>query len=482
MHIAASECTVPDICTVSSNREAALQPRMSQRFEVVIVALSLLVGHVLPAGEIPEGSVLVARITDPVIRAGVEAAINRNLNPAATEWYYPGYFNITAHGRTYGDGATWPGLDSWEMAGAYLELGRTRMVLDYFDYVRASQRRDGDIPFAIFKGDTPAVTFLRGLKPPEDIFTYDPPKRVGLPTFSQSPHSWIGLFEHWQPKANPLSTLGPVCYILTAAEIYDKTHSKEWLRDRIESVESAAIYLLGRKSANGLIAGSGFYVELPPRYEWDGVTQCYVIHAFRELGRLCKVTGDDAKNAKWTAEADTLRNSFIEAFWRTDHFGEYVNPKHGLVDTHGLSDVNWAAVGFGIAEGERLNALWPRLLREPGFWLADIPTQIVTKPFTYEKWELNEPLPFEQPTATNDLAAMGRVWYLEAMACRRMHADERLVASVRLVCQAADHGFWRERYHANRDGSISRDGAEEYCEYPAILVRVVLGNPDVFCK
>ena len=32
--------------------------------------------------------------------------------------------------------ATWPGLDSWQMAGAYLFLDRTRLVLDYFEFVR----------------------------------------------------------------------------------------------------------------------------------------------------------------------------------------------------------------------------------------------------------------------------------------------------------------------------------------------------------
>ena len=56
---------------------------------------------------------------------------------------------------------------------------------------------------------------------------------------------------------------------------------------------------------------------------------------------------------------------------------------------------------------------------------------MVTKPFTYEKWELNEPLPFPIGSRLHDVAAMGRVWYLEATACRRMHANERLVESVR---------------------------------------------------
>jgi hypothetical protein len=75
-------------------------------------------------------SSFVSAISDPVIRFGLESAIGKNLLPAATETNYPGYFAITADARAFGDRNTWPGLDSWQMAGAYLLLGRTRLVLD----------------------------------------------------------------------------------------------------------------------------------------------------------------------------------------------------------------------------------------------------------------------------------------------------------------------------------------------------------------
>ena len=126
------------------------------------------------------------------------------------------------------------------------------------------------------------------------------------------------------------------------------------------------------------------------------------------------------------------RSALVAAFWREDHFGEYIHPERGLVDCHGLSDVNWAAVAFGVAAGRNLELLWPRLIKEPGFWLGDMPTQSVSKPFRYEKWEYPEPLPF--PVAPlNDVAAMGRVWHLEAIACRRMKERSRLVESTRKV-------------------------------------------------
>ncbi len=445
--------------------------------------LSLLPDWLSAEESFPNGSDLVRRIADAEIRAGVEAAIGKNLVPAASERPYPGHFTITADGNAYGGDATWPGLDSWQMAGAYLLLGRKRLVLDYFDFVRASQRKDGNIPFAIFTGDTRPGGYLCGLKYPDDVFTYQPPKREGLPASSQQTRTWIGLFEHWQPKANPLSTLGPICYILTAAEIFDATGSLAWLRERLASVEAAAKYLLSRKSDNGLIGGSGFYTELPPRYGWDGVTQCYTIHAFRELARLFRSVDDKTnREAAWSAHADKLAETFIGAFWREDHFAEYIHAERGLVDSHGLSDVNWAAVAFGIAVDRNLELLWPRLLKEPGFWHGDMPTQTVTKPFTYEKWEYNEPVPL-QVVPLNDVAAMGRAWYLEATACRRMQARERLVESVRKVCRAAKtDGYWRERYHPQPDGTVLPAGAQKYCEYAAILVRVVFGNREFFCQ
>jgi hypothetical protein len=425
---------------------------------------------------------LIRKIADEEIRAGFEAAVLKNLIPAATERVFPGHFTINADGGGFGPDTTWPGLDSWQMAGAYLLLGRTRLATDYFEFVRASQRKDGNIPFAVFTGDTQPGGCLRGLKQPDDVFTYTPPKREGAPASSQETRKWIGLFEHWQTKGYPLGALAPVCYVLTATEIFDATESADWLKERLSSVESAAKYLLTMKKDRGLIGGSGFYVEAPPREGCDGVTQCYCAHAFRELARLCRAAGEKEKEAAWTARADELIKAFVQAFWRGDHFGEYVHPEHGLVDSHGLSDTNWAAVAFGVAAGHELDKVWQRLMDEKGFWIGDMPTQPVTKPFSYEEWEKNKS-PDCPAAPLNDVAAMGRVWYLEATACRRMKARERLIESVREVCRAAKaDGYWRERYHPQPDGSVTPGGSQKYCEYAAVLIRVVLGNRDIFLR
>ena len=414
----------------------------------------------------------IERVKDPLIRAGVTNAIERNLLPAAQEKAYPGHFCIVANCTHYGGDSTWPGLDSWEMAGAYLMLGRQRMIRDYFAFVRASQRPDGNVPIAISPADTPPPglnDYGRGVRYPQDVYEYAP--------FGQKPRKWIGLFHHWQMEVNPLSVLGSISYILTAAEIWRDGKSAQWLKEYQPSIELAGKYVLSRKAENGLISGAGFYMESPPRNQWDGVTQCYAVHAFQLVAEL---SGDE----KWTKHADELAAKFQEIYWRDDHFAEYIHPKHGVVDSHGLSDVNWAAVAWEVATDEQTKKLWPRMMAEKSLWAGGMPTQLVSKPAaTYEKWEYTEPLPFKPANGpTYDVSAMGRVWFLEARACARMKEWERLRESTRLVCRMGEkhEWMWFERYHAQPDGTVKPAGPKGYCEYAAILVRVVLGNVEAF--
>jgi hypothetical protein len=471
--------------TASRSRREFLRHALAFGGGAVCSARSTGVCAAEPPGAQPADRAVTAGIAEAAIRAGVETAVTKTLDTAALERVYPGHFTVTADGRQFGSDTTWPGLDSWELAGAYLLLGRTRLVLDYFDFVEASQRKDGNIPFGVWPADPPPdrSASLRGMKYPDDIFVYKPRPRAGrLPQSDLSARRWVGLFTHWQIQANPLSTLGSACYLLTAAEIYDATRSVAWLREKLPSIVRAAEYLFSRREKNGLIGGAGFYAELPPRSAHDGITQCYGVFAFRQLARLLQAAGRNDDARQWRDRADRLASDFSAAFWRNDHFGEYVHPSRGLVDRHGLSDVNWAAIGLDVADARQCDALWPRLLREPGFWHGDMPTQTVTRPFSYEEWEFHEKLPFPISNPTYDVAAMGRAWYVEALACRRMNDRVRLVESVRKVCAMGRRhgGQWHDRYHAQPDGSVRPAGPPGYCEYAAVLVRVVLSNRDVF--
>ena len=418
-----------------------------------------------------------------IIRQGVTAAIKQTLEPAATQRAYPGHFTIVADGHWFGMEATWPGLDSWQMAGAYLLLGKTQLVRDYFDFVQASQRADGNIPYAIIPAEGPpehATTYNKGMHYPEDVFVFDP-KREGYP-----PRKWIGSCSHWIAGINPLGTLAAVSYVLLGDEFFTATGDQAWLTAKLPSLDRASKYLLSRKSANGLIAGAGFYTEMPPRHQWDGVAQCYVVHVFRKCARLHAALGQTAAAARWTAEAETLAAKFREVFWRGDHYAEYVHPERGMVDLHGLSDVNWAAIAYDVATPAHADALWPRMMNEPAFWHGGMPTQTVSKPFTYQEWEFwesHEEVGFKIAVGQlYDVAAMGRVWFLEWQACAKRGETKRLRESVVKVCQMGlkDGGFWHERYHPLQVQRVDWTGPRGYGEYPAILVRAVLGNPAVF--
>ncbi len=58
----------------------------------------------------------------------------------------------------------------------------------------------------------------------------------------------------------------------------------------------------------------------------------------------------------------------------------------------------------------------------------------------------------------------------------------RLREAVVKICRAGldNGGFWHERYHPLQSRKVGTTGPRGYCEYPAVLTRIVLGNPAVF--
>jgi hypothetical protein len=423
---------------------------------------------------------VIDRIKDEETREGVRAAVYKTLLPAHTDKAYPGHFTVVADGSAFGAEYTWPGLDSWEMAGAYLELGMEEAVTGYFDFVQASQRADGNIPFAIwtaedFSDPESRKTFARGLNYPDDIYAYKPP----CGTYPAK--NWIGLFNHWAYE-NPLSILAPVCYPMTAGEIFSHTKDTGWLKVKLPSLEKACSYILTKKSSKGLIGGAGFYIELPPRREWDGITQCYTYKAFSDMALLYEAAGNREKAVYWKKQAEELKAVFRLNYWKDGHFAEYIHPEYGAVDFHGFCDVDWAAIGLGLADDSQIQELWPGLLAEKNFWWGGMPTQAVTKPYTYREWEFGKKVPFETNGPIYDMAAMGRIWYVEMTACLAMKDYDRVRQAVALVCRMGlkHDGYWFERYHMLQDRRVSSAGPKGYCEYAAILTRIVLGNMELF--
>lgn len=394
-----------------------------------------------------EKKIVIPAHLPPEIREAYLQAAEKNILAALNPKIFFGYFSVTADGRGHGGNTTFPGLDWGQSAEALLWLGRRAEVLASWEYVKSFQRDDGLLPFAILP----------------DIAG----KTIDISGFPLTADDRGAVFRHWVP-GNPLRTLANVTFLLLADAIFSQMGDREWLVHQLPHLEHAADWLLHQMTPDGLMPGGGFYLERPTRLEFDGVNQCYSAHALALAALLFTTAEAPVPAARCRAGALRLTLAFRQQFWAGDHFVEYIHPEHGAIDSHGLTDVDWAAIATGVASETQQAVVWPQLQHNDDFYYSGMPTGISTRPETYADWEV-------QGIDRHDLAAMGRVWYLECQARARMGDREGLLRSLRLVAQAgAANGWsWRERYYSARTGNLAKYFIEWYCEYPANLIRVV---------
>ena len=385
---------------------------------------------------------LVPDLPDPLVAEAYAMAARQNVLAAVNPGIFPGYWCVCADGEGFGRGNSYPALDGHQLADALLWLGQTETVRLNWDYVRGFQRENGQLPFAIL----PA---LAG----QDIG----PEDSRAPVDANG-----GLYRHWVPD-DPLRALGYPTYIQNADVYYRRTGDRAWLEANLPSVNRAGDFLAALMSPEDALGGAGYYVERPTRVECDGVTQCHGVDAFRRLAALNRNVGHEDAARRYEQLADRVLACFQSRFWGDGQFVEYIHPARGPIAAHGLTDVDWCALAFGCATAEQQAVVWPKLKDAEGFRYGGMPTAIATNPEHYEDWEFSY-------GDRMDLAAMGRVWYIECRARARMGDAVGLMEGLRRVCEAGrDHGwYWRERYGA--DGGY---GAEKYCEYPANLIRAV---------
>ena len=387
------------------------------------------------------GSLPALTLPDPLIVEAYERAARLNVLAAVNPSVFPGYFSVCADGKGFGYGNTYPSLDGHQLTDALLWLGQVDTVKSNWDYVRSFQREDGCLPLAILPSQAG--------------------KDIGPKGYPGTVAANGGLYTHWVP-GNPLAALASPTYIQNANVIFRHTQDRTWLAAQIDSVNLAAEFLASLTTADGLVKGGGYYTERPPRLDSDGVTQSHAVDAFRRVAALNRLLGHAKHASRYENLAKRIRHAFVTHFWMKNHFAEYDSREHGLVGSHGLTDSDWSALAMSVATREQQAALWPRLKDERRFYYGGMPTGISTEPSTYQPWEFN----YDR----NDLAAMGRVWYVEAAARARMADGDGLVDTLRRVAQAGrDSGYyWRERY-----GEKGGYGARKYCEYPANLIRIV---------
>lgn len=393
----------------------------------------------LPAGA---AQMRVPSLPDPLIAAAYEKAAGLNVLAARNDAVFPGYFSVCADGLGYGYGNSYPSLDGHQMTDALVWLGAAGAGLRNFDYVRSFQRADGSLPLAILPGQAG--------------------KAIGPAGYTATVDANGGLYRHWVP-GNPLAALAAPTYIQNADVLFRRTLDREWLAARIDSIDRAADSLAGLVTPEGAVRGAGYYVERPTRFDCDGVAQTHAVDAFRRVAALNRVLGEQARAARYEGLAGRIRHHFIARFWRGDRFAEYRHPEHGWITRHGFTDSDWAALAFDCASPPQRALLWPRLRGETRFYYGGMPSGIATEPGKYEAWEFAYP-------DRQDLAAMGRVWYLEARARARMGDSEGLFGTILRVCRAGREAgwHWRERY-----GEKGGYGVQKYCEYPANLIRIL---------
>ena len=383
----------------------------------------------------------------PDITEAYQAAAEKNVLAALNPKIFFGYFSVCADGKGHGGNTTFPGLDWGQSAEALLWLGRKAEVLASWEYVKKFQREDGLLPFAIIP-DIAGKTI--------EIFGYPMTATAGGAAFT-----------HWAP-GNPLRTLANVTFLQLADAIFAQTADRDWLAEQIPYLRRAAEWLQGQITKDGLMHGGGFYVERPTRLEFDGVNQCYSSHTMGQAARLFDIAGEPASAIRCRTAEARLTAAFRQHFWAGDHCVEYIHPERGAISHHGLTDVDWAATATGVASEQQTAILWPQLKDNPDFSYSGIPTGISTRPETYEDWEMQE-------IDRHDLAAMGRVWYLECWARAQMVDQPGILRSLRQVANIgkANDWSWHERYYSERTGELAKYHINRYCEYPANFIRIV---------
>ena len=394
--------------------------------------------------------VQVPSLPDDALVTTYRHAATNNVLAALNPEVFPGYFNVCAGEKGYGSiyPSTFPSLDGHQMTDALLWLGQVEVAKLNWDYVRSFQRPNGCLPLAIL------------------------PALAGKPAGPEGTKVTIdangGLYEHPTP-GNPLAALAGPTYIQNADVIYRHTLDRRWLKAQIGSVNLAADYLISLTTPAGIVKGAGYYVEYPSRIESDGVSQCHAVDAFRRVAALNRVLENEKAAAGYQQMADRIASQFTTKFWVETNFAEYLHPVRGFIASHGLTDVDWAALATGVALPQQQAVLWPQLRGETAFYYGGMPTGISSRPETYEDWE------FSPPSNRRDLAAMGRVWYIESWARSLFHDAEGILDGLRRVAdEGRKHDYcWRERYLPSSTGSTVPMGAESYCEYPANFIRIV---------
>ena len=150
--------------------------------------------------------------------------------------------------------------------------------------------------------------------------------------------------------------------------------------------------------------------------------------------------------------------------------------------THGMSDVNFALVGYGVADDQQAHSVWECFkAREEAFYTHEgvsCPTWTTERPELYTGKELNSINP------DKDRTAFGRMWRHDAWMRKRMRDGEGIYRTIRCANElyrrpsGGGVGFFGERYDLGKftPGDDGQDSTPKYAEYPAEYNATVVGE------
>jgi hypothetical protein len=150
------------------------------------------------------------------------------------------------------------------------------------------------------------------------------------------------------------------------------------------------------------------------------------------------------------------------------------------VYSHGMTDTNFAMVGFNVSPAPRREHVWRYFKsHETAFYEVDglfAPTWIAEKAVEYGPGDLNKRAPHK------DCVAMARTWRYDALMRHAMGDGEGIVKTIGYVNNLIDRpsgggaGFYAERYGLGRfqPGDEAEATVPKYTEYPAVYNSTVV--------
>lgn len=202
---------------------------------------------------------------------------------------------------------------------------------------------------------------------------------------------------------------------------------------------------------DGLIGCGSYFQDIPSRLEFDGISSGYAWQNYMQTAGLAQRLGRDERATHWRAAADRIRAGFQKRFWLGEQCAECIHLFNGPV-THGMSDVDWIAQAMGLLEPDHDAILWVKLSRSERLYYGVVATGVCEHPQAYLPWQTISRYHMQRVGAMSgyyrDVAAMGRVWFIEAMARHRRGDGDGLADTIRRVATIGRaYGWnWWERY------------------------------------